>query len=191
MPLNTNDSSNDGHEDNDVSISDVPVYYLIDNQNDAHADDNLSDDEDNDDTNYELLSQDNDESDGHVTYFQHHMVFNWVEADGDTNDAALDDNMSDDNVCSKSVAEAEEKQHSQHRQIHLDDGKDFPLYENYFNKCLFYCKEQINKIKCLMSGFQLPHDHIPNWAQSVPEDEWRSVLDNKLEEKKCKKSAEK
>jgi hypothetical protein len=35
-----------------------------------------------------------------------------------------------------------------------------------------------------MSGFRLPSDNIPVWAQNIPEDQWKTLLLNKIEENK-------
>ncbi len=34
-----------------------------------------------------------------------------------------------------------------------------------------------------MSGFQLPNDCIPVWAQNIPEDQWKQFVLKKLEDK--------
>lgn len=39
------------------------------------------------------------------------------------------------------------------------------------------------KIKSAMSGFKLPASAIPEWAQVVPEENWKSLLDQRIRDK--------
>lgn len=39
------------------------------------------------------------------------------------------------------------------------------------------------KIKSVMRGFQLPASAIPDWAQVVPEENWKSLLDQRIRDK--------
>lgn len=34
-----------------------------------------------------------------------------------------------------------------------------------------------------MAGFQLPPQHIPQWASVVPEDQWKSAIVSLIQEK--------
>lgn len=48
-----------------------------------------------------------------------------------------------------------------------------------------------DKIRSAMSGFQLPTSHIPDWATSITEDQWRAqVVTRLVGEKSCDKEAQ-
>jgi hypothetical protein len=40
-----------------------------------------------------------------------------------------------------------------------------------------------DKIKSVMSGIKLPESAIPKWAQVIPEENWKTLLDSKINEK--------
>lgn len=47
------------------------------------------------------------------------------------------------------------------------------------------------KIRSAMSGFQLPTAHIPDWARTITEDQWREQVVNRLVDKKhCDKEVQ-
>lgn len=66
----------------------------------------------------------------------------------------------------------------------------------YDNMCSHFCFEVVgpfvmlivtmfladaaDKIKTLMKGFNLPSNHIPDWASQIPEDKWISELLSKI-----------
>lgn len=38
----------------------------------------------------------------------------------------------------------------------------------------------MDKIKSVMSGFQLPSSNIPDWAKKLSDDQWQKIVTNKL-----------
>ncbi|XP_013785390.1 male-enhanced antigen 1-like isoform X2 [Limulus polyphemus] len=45
-------------------------------------------------------------------------------------------------------------------------------------------KDHIEKIKECMSGFTLPSSSVPSWASVIPEEDWKTYLLGRLEERK-------
>ena len=49
----------------------------------------------------------------------------------------------------------------------------------------------VDKIRSAMAGFQLPTAHIPDWARTITEDQWREQVVNRLVDKKhCDKEVQ-
>ena len=48
--------------------------------------------------------------------------------------------------------------------------------------CYFVITGHFDKIKSVMSGFQLPSSNIPDWAQSLSEEQWQTQVVSKLVE---------
>lgn len=44
-------------------------------------------------------------------------------------------------------------------------------------------REQIDVIKGLMSNFKLPEESVPGWAKEIPEEQWKSVINKKFDNK--------
>ena len=48
-----------------------------------------------------------------------------------------------------------------------------------------YILDHADQIRSAMSGFQLPASHIPDWAKSISDDQWKEQVVNRLVQKNC------
>ena len=53
-------------------------------------------------------------------------------------------------------------------------------WEIVANNFFSFLVAHLSKVKSAMAGFQLPVANIPDWAQQIPEDQWKQRLVDKL-----------
>jgi hypothetical protein len=134
--VNPNESPNEGRDNsNEVNSSEVPVYQLMDGfDEDIDQNDNTSDDSVED--NYELLSQDLNESNDQMTYYEHNVVVDWIDVQNETNSHSNSDTNEDINSIDTKTNESITNNDSNEemfvtnndlveRRLSLSDGKSF------------------------------------------------------------------
>jgi hypothetical protein len=134
--VNPNESPNEGRDNSDeVNSSEVPVYQLMDGfDEDIDQNDNTSDDSVED--NYELLSQDLNESNDQMTYYEHNVVVDWIDVQNETNSNSNSDTNEDinsiDTKTNESIANNDSNEEMfvtnndlVERRLSLSDGKSF------------------------------------------------------------------
>jgi hypothetical protein len=144
--VNPNESPNEGRDNsNEVNSSEVPVYQLMDGfDEDIDQNDNTSDDSVED--NYELLSQDLNESNDQMTYYEHNVVVDWIDVQNETNSHSNSDTNEDinsiDTKTNESIANNDSNEEmfvtnndSVERRLSLSDGKSFGfVFMNFYLK---------------------------------------------------------
>ncbi|XP_054160010.1 uncharacterized protein LOC128958219 [Oppia nitens] len=187
MPLNVNPSDTPD-DDSHLSTAEVPVHHMVDSD---FSSDDESDDDDPNDRFYELLpttdvannvTEDSSSGDGQPgNYYQHNYVVEWVDWDQyeqsqqrqqqpqqSISDNPIDGQSSDETPIGIDVSIADTSpvtsEPSLSRPINLND-------------------DRINEIKTLMADFELPKDNIPVWAHDMPEDQWKTFLERKVEDR--------
>jgi hypothetical protein len=144
--VNPNESPNEGRDNsNEVNSSEVPVYQLMDGfDEDIDQNDNTSDDSVED--NYELLSQDLNESNDQMTYYEHNVVVDWIDVQNETNSNSNSDTNEDinsiDTKTNESIANNDSNEEmfvtnndSVERRLSLSDGKSFGfVFMNFYLK---------------------------------------------------------
>jgi hypothetical protein len=133
--VNPNESPNEGRDNSDeVNSSEVPVYQLMDGfDEDIDQNDNTSDDSVED--NYELLSQDLNESNDQMTYYEHNVVVDWIDVQNETNSNSNSDTNEDINSIDTKTNESIANDSNEEmfvtnndlveRRLSLSDGKYF------------------------------------------------------------------
>jgi hypothetical protein len=130
--INPNESPNEERDNsNEVNSSEVPVYQLMDGfDEDIDQNDNTSDDSVED--NYELLSQDLNESNDQMTYYEHNVVVDWIDVQNESNSHSNSDTNEDinsiDTKTNESIANEEmfvTNNDLVERRLSLSDGKSF------------------------------------------------------------------
>lgn len=144
--VNPNESPNEGRDNsNEVNSSEVPVYQLMDGfDEDIDQNDNTSDDSVED--NYELLSQDLNESNDQMTYYEHNVVVDWIDVQNETNSHSNSDTNEDinsiDTKTNESITNNDSNEEmfvtnndSVERRLSLSDGKSFGfVFMNFYLK---------------------------------------------------------
>jgi hypothetical protein len=144
--VNPNESPNEGRDNsNEVNSSEVPVYQLMDGfDEDIDQNDNTSDDSVED--NYELLSQDLNESNDQMTYYEHNVVVDWIDVQNETNSHSNSDTNEDINSIDTKTNESITNNDSNEemfvtnndlveRRLSLSDGKSFGfVFMNFYLK---------------------------------------------------------